>query len=121
MEDTYTIEAGSYSYGHNRLEAFVASSGNLYTSRQREFEVYDNDTFSYDWFQETTIDKYSSSTGEKLWSKEFVSDNTYYHHSGNVVFENSGGFYMRTQEDVYDNDSIPVSYTHLTLPTICSV
>ena len=69
VEDTYTVEAGSYSHGHNRLEAFVDSSGNLYTSRQREFEVYDNDTYSSDWFQETIIDKYSSSTGEKLWSR----------------------------------------------------
>lgn len=107
VEDTYTLLAGSSSYSY--LEAFVDSNGNFYTSRQREFEVYDNDTFSYDWFQETTIDKYSSSTGVKLWSKEFVSDNTNYHHSGNVVFENRGEFYMRTQEDVYDNVSSSTS------------
>ena len=110
VEDTHTILAGSHSYGD--LEAFVDSSGNFYTSRRREFEVYDNDTSSHNWFQGTTINKYSSSTGEKLWSKEFVSDNTYYHHPGNVVFENSGGFYMRTQEDGYDNDSMLIDTEH---------
>jgi hypothetical protein len=105
VEDTYTVEAGSYSYGHNPLEVFVDSSGNFYTSRKDDVEIYYSDNDSYDRYQQTIIDKYSSSTGEKLWSKEFVSDNTNYHHSGNVVFENSGGFYMRTQEDVFDNVS----------------
>ena len=112
VEDTYTILAGSQSHSYYPLEAFVDSSGNFYTSRRREFKVYDNDTSSHNWFQGTTINKYSSSTGEKLWSKEFVSDNTYYHHPGNVVFENSGGFYMRTQKDVYDNDNMLIDTEH---------
>ena len=112
VEDTYTILAGSQSHSYYPLEAFVDSSGNFYTSRRREFKVYDNDTSSHNWFQGTTINKYSSSTGEKLWSKEFVSDNANYHHPGNVVFENSDGFYMRTQEDVYDNDSMLIDTEH---------
>lgn len=112
VEDTYTVEAGSYSYGHNPLEAFVDSNGNFYTSRKNHVEIYYSDNGSYDRYQQTIIDKYSSTTGEKLWRKEFVSDNTYYHHSTDVVFENSGGFYMRTQEDVYDNGSMIYDTKH---------
>jgi hypothetical protein len=109
VEDTYTVEAGSHSYGHNPLEVFVDSNGNFYTSRKNHVEIYYSDNGSYDRYQQTIIDKYSSTTGEKLWRKEFVSDNTYYHHSTNVVFESSGGFYIRTQEDVYDNVSSSTS------------
>ena len=105
VEDTYTIEAGSHSYGYNRLEAFVDSSGNFYTSRQRELWSFNSDTGNHESVKETNINKYSSSTGVKLWSKDFESHNTYYHQSGNVVFEHTDGLYMRTQEDVFDNVS----------------
>ncbi len=102
VEDTYTTEVGYHSY--YPIEVFVDSSGNFYTSRRIVVEVHDSSTHIYDRYQQTTIDKYSSGTGEKLWRKDFVSDNTYYHHSANVVFESSGGFYIKTEENVYGDD-----------------